>query len=153
MLTLLSQRDPRWAQKKLGASPLTIGRYGCTTTATCMGLSAFGIRMTPDQIAAKQDAYTQDGLIIWDKLGLPFRMRSRIRGRNDQAILASLKSPDEFVLLEVADGSHWVLATGKTLFETAGKDYRIADPWSGDRSTACGRYRNITGSAHFTRLK
>lgn len=150
MLTLLSQRDKRWSEKKLGPSPLTVGRYGCTTTAICMGLGAFGFKVTPDQIAKDTKAYTKDGLVIWQNLKLPggFRMRARLQGRNDAAILASLRSPDEFVVLQVGNGSHWVLATGKTLF---GNDYRIADPWSGDRSTACGRYKNVTGSAHFTR--
>jgi hypothetical protein len=115
-----------------------------------MGLSAFSIGITPDAIARVAANYTKDGLIIWEALNLPgkFRMRSRLRGRNDAAIKSSLDSPDEFVLLQVSNGAHWVLATGKTLF---GNDFKIADPWFGDRSTACGRYGNITGSAHFTR--
>ena len=146
MLTLLSQRDPRWAQNKLGASSLTVGRYGCTTTAICMGLSAFGISITPDVIASNGASYTADGLILWGKLKLPkFKFVKRGYGRDDAAIRASLAAPDEFVILEV-NHSHWVLATGKTLF---GNDYKIADPWFGDRSTAVGRYKAITGSAHF----
>lgn len=151
-ITILSQRDQRWAEKKLGPSQLTVGRYGCTTTSICMGLSAFGFSVTPDAIAKDRKAYTKDGLILWQNLKLPggFRMRARIQGRNDDAIKASLRDPDEFVILQVADGSHWVLATGKTLL---GNDYKVADPWSGDRATACGRYRNVTGSAHFTRKK
>lgn len=151
MLTIYSQRDPRWAQVKLGISNQTLGRSGCTTCSICTGLSAFGITFTPDLIASDKNAYTKDGLIIWDNLVLPknWHRRSRIQGRNDNAIIASLKSPDEFVILQVANGSHWVLATGKTLLKN---DYKIADSWYGDRATAIGRYKNITGSAHFSRV-
>lgn len=147
-MTYLSQRDPRWSDKKLGKSKLTIGRYGCTTTAICMGLSAFGITLTPDVIAADPKSYTSDGLILWQNLKLPqgWRLRARIQERNDNAIQASLKSSNEFVLLQVSDGAHWVLALNKTLLKN---DYNIADPWFGDKRTACGAYRNITGSAHF----
>lgn len=101
-------------------------------------------------IAADKKAYTKGGLILWQNLKLPgnFHMRARIQGRNDGAIRASLASPDEFVILQVSNGAHWVLATGRTLL---GQDYKIMDPWFGDRSVACGRYKNITGSSHFTR--
>jgi hypothetical protein len=113
-----------------------------------MGLSAFGVMIAPDEIASDINAYTQDGLILWQNLKLPgkWHLRARIQGRNDAAINASLKSPDEFVLLQVSDGSHWVLALSKTFF---GNDYNIADPWTGTKRTALGAYRNITGSAHF----
>lgn len=149
MITLLSQRDPRWAQKKLGNSPLTIGRYGCTTTAICMGLSAFGVAITPDVIASNSTSYTTDGLILWTNLSLPrFKFLKRVNVRDDAAIKASLAASDEFVILEV-NHSHWVLALGNTLF---GNDYKIADPWFGDKSTAVGRYKEITGSAHFKRI-
>lgn len=146
----MSQRDPRWANAKMGISNQVLGRVGCTTDAICMGLSAFGFTITPDVIAKQKKSYTKDGLILWGNLILPgnFKMRARIYGRNDAAILASLRSPDEFVILQVANGAHWVLATSPTIF---GKDFNIADPWHGDRAKACGRYKNITGSAHFTR--
>lgn len=113
-----------------------------------MGLSAFGFSVTPDALASNSASYTADGLILWTKLILPgFKFSKRINLRDDASIQASLAAPDEFVILEV-NHSHWILATGKTLF---GNDYKIADPWFGDRSTAVGRYKVITGSAHFKR--
>lgn len=112
-----------------------------------MGLSAFGVKMFPNEIARVLTHYTKDGLIIWQNLNLPrFKFQKRLYGRNDGAIQASLKAPDEFVILQVDNQQHWVLATGKTLW---GNDYRIADPWDAKRKTACGAYKNITGSAHF----
>lgn len=150
-ITPLSQRDSRWANIKMGPSNLTLGRFGCTTTSLCSGLSAFGFTLTPDVIAKQKKSYTKDGLILWQNLILPgkFRMRARIQGRNDEAIKASLRSPDEFVLLQVSNGAHWVLATSQTILE---RDFNVMDPWFGDRSTAVGRYKNISGSAHFTRI-
>lgn len=155
------QRDPRWAKNFLGNSNLTIGRYGCTTTSICNGLRYFGAIITPAQLAMNPSNYTREGypdgagLIIWDQLTIPggFHCIKRIGNRwapkrDDAAIQKSLKDPNEFVILQVDNGQHWVLALGKTLF---GNDYRIEDPWFGDKRTAIGTYRNITGSAHFRR--
>ena len=157
----LAQRDPRWAATLLGSSTLTVGRYGCTTTAMCNGLKYFGIYITPNDLARNVDNYTKPGnqqgpgLIDWGHLQLPggFYFVKRIGShaapvRDDAAINVSLKDPNQFVLLEVDYGQHWVLAVGHTLF---GNDYKVDDSWFGDRRTACGTYHNITGSAHFAR--
>ena len=157
----LCQQDARWASVLLGDSTLTVGRYGCTTTAICNGLRYFGIFITPDQFAHNADNYTRHdnpqggGLVDWPHFQLPggFTFVKRIGSRtapvrDDAAITASLKDPNQFVILEVANGSHWVLALRRTLF---GNDYRIEDSWHGDCANAVGRYRNITGSAHFAR--
>lgn len=135
---------------KLGTSPLTVGRYGCTTTALVMGLRSFGIDVLPPDIAKYPRFYTKGGLIIWNNLVLPegFHCEKRIYSRRDDEIVASLKDPNKFVILQVDNGQHWVLALSKTWF---GNDYSVADPWFGDKRTACGMYKNITGSAHFTR--
>ena len=157
----LAQRNPLWGTKKLGASDLSIGMDGCATCAICNGLYYFGFYLTPDVLAGDANNYTKPGyvdgagLIIWQNLRLPggFKFIKRIGShsqpkRDDAAIQASLKGPNTFVLLEVDNGQHWVLATGRTLF---GNDYKIYDSWFGDKRTACGTYKNITGSAHFGR--
>ena len=150
----LSQRDARWANIKLGKSNQTIGRSGCTTTSLTMGLNYFGFPIQPPYIA-NQDTYTIDGYILWSKLDLPgsFKLIKRIGStetpiRDDKAILESLRSTNGFVLLNVNHGTHWVLALSKVWFKN---DYYVADPWLGDRRTACGAYQNIVGSAHFAR--
>lgn len=148
-MVYLSQRDPRWVNVKLGRSSLTLGRWGCTTTSISMLTDYFGAFKTPLEIA-QSDVYTKDGLIIWKKLKFP-RMRfvGRFYGRNDAMIQDAMKDPKKAVILEVADNSHWVVGVKKTLLRD---DYVIIDPWDGKKTTACGRYRNVTGFAIFSSL-
>jgi len=149
-MILLSQRDPRWSQVKIGASNLTIGRYGCTTTCLSMLSDYFKCFVTPDAIANKKNNYTPDGLVIWKNLSFAhMEFESRQIGRVDKDIQAALKDPNRAVILLVDNGQHWVVALGKTL---TGNDYRVADPWFGDKRTACGTYKNITGAAYFKRV-
>lgn len=149
-MQILSQRDLRWAGKKLGRSEFTVGRFGCTTSAISMGHSFFFPKtfLTPAQIAI-QDIYTIKGLIIWDRIKLPgMRFSGRMYHRDDAAILAALKDPNRFVILQVNNGAHWVLACRPTIF---GKSYRVADPWDATYCDVIARYKNITGCAFFTR--
>ena len=145
----LSQRDQQWASQKLGSSNLTVGRFGCTTTCISMLSSYFNCFLSPGQIASRKEFYTKEGLIDWPKLSfsrMVFTERPRVR--DDLKIMESVRSPDKGVLLNVNDGAHWVLAIRKTLF---GNDYVVWDPWTGKKTTACGSYHNIVGSAHFKR--
>jgi hypothetical protein len=145
----LSQRNPLWASAKLGASSLTVGRYGCTTTCISMLTDAFGEIMWPDKIASRVDWYTKDGLILWNKLKLNISFIQRLRKRDDTAIIASLKNPKTAVMLEVDNGSHWIVAVRKLPFVN---DYMCVDPWTGKMCTSLGDYKNITGSAHFMKI-
>ncbi len=109
-----SQRDPRWANLKLGTSGLTIGRYGCTTTGIADLSTYFGDNLTPYQIA-NLIQYTAGGLILWDTchfqtFGFWFREQSRV----DRNIQNALADPKLAVLLNVAHGSHWVVADTMT---------------------------------------
>lgn len=149
-MQLLSQRDPKWSQNHLGASQLTVGRYGCTTTCLSMIADYFGTFMSPGQIANHKSWYTPEGLILWNKLAIPkMAFESREYVRNDVHIQEALKDPNRAVLLEVDNGQHWVVALRKTLL---GNDYVVADPWFGDKRTACGAYKNVTGAAFFKRV-
>ncbi len=149
MITL-SQRDPKWADKFLGSSKLTIGKFGCTTCCISMLSDFFGCYKDPVEIQ-KYQSYTNidhpqgAGLILWDTLHLgPMKFEKRLYSRNDAEIQKSLKDPKKAVILEV-DGKHWVVATGKVPLTNV---YTIRDPWFGDRSTTL-RYKKITGSAHY----
>ncbi len=150
MITLLCQRDPRWAQVNLGASTLTVGRYGCTTTSMSMLTSYFGTIIFPDAIAKIITNYTPDGLVLWQNLSFPqMKFEKRLTERNDVEILKSLQDPNRAVILNVSHGSHWIVAIRKTLF---GGDFVCADPWTGKKCNAVGSYQNIVGSAHFVRV-
>jgi hypothetical protein len=110
----------------------------------------FGDFNPPNVIAAHKDWYTPDGLVLWSHFQFQkFAFDRRYQGRNDDAIQACIKDPNRAVLLQVDNGQHWVVALSKTIF---GNDYVVADPWFGDKRTACGTYKNITGFATFKRL-
>lgn len=143
-MIVISQRDPQWAQIKLGNSPLTVGRFGCTTSCISMIADYFKCYKNPIEI---QDfiKYTPDGLVIWESFHLgQMKFEKRLRTRNDAEIQKSLNDPKKAVILEV-DNCHWVVALGKIPFTNI---YRIADPWTGTKRTTLA-YRNITGSSHF----
>lgn len=151
-MKLYSQRDSRWAELKLGESNLTMGRFGCTTTAISMLTTYFHPDRTPAEIIDKQNPYhiqyTKDGLIIWNTCRFEnFTFYLRTQGRNDTEIQRHLKDPNLAVILEVADHSHWVLPV--SYLPILG--YKAADPWVGDYCNVLKRYKNITGAAYFRR--
>lgn len=150
----LSQRDPRWAAKKLGASPLTIGQKGCTTTCVSMASDYFGHLMTPDQIAGHKDWYTKpghpqgSGLIIWGQLKMPgMKYLKSDYSRNDANIQAALADPNKIALLTVNHRAHWVLA----IKYLGGGKYLVADPWTGKDVEVISMYHQIDGAAYFGR--
>lgn len=148
-MQVLSQRDPRWANEKLGTSYVTVGRYGCTITCLSMLSDFFGRFKTPRYLA-KYLKYTKDGLIIWGSMPavLPFKLEKRLYRRDDAEIKKSLKDPKKAVILQV-DNYHWVVCLGTYRF--APWIYRCADPWTGKKQVLLrplGLYSKITGSAH-----
>jgi hypothetical protein len=147
MMLHLSQRDSRWSQVKLGASSLTVGRYGCTTTCISMLTSLFNCTVLPGEIAHNAANYTKDGLVIWQALSFKkVAFEKRLYGFQPNEIDESIKHPKKAVILQVNDGAHWVVAIRKAYF---GNDYIVLDPWTGKKVGARAAYKNITGSAHF----
>jgi hypothetical protein len=70
-MNILSQRDPRWANKPLGTNGLTIGDYGCLITCLAMLTNN-----TPDYV--NNHAVYKDGdLVVYDPtcraLGIEFK--------------------------------------------------------------------------------
>ena len=148
-MRLLSQRNPLWADKLLGASKLTIGRFGCTTTCISMLSEYFGKPVSPLQLASNANNYTIDGLIIWKNLHIPgMKFVERIYTRDDAKIREALKNPLKAVILEVNNKSHWVVGIKPALI---GASYIVADPWDATKCDVIKRYHNITGAAIFAR--
>lgn len=146
----LSQRDPAWAGHKLGASNLTLGRWGCTTTAISMLSDYFNCFRSPLEIASNANNYTKDGLIIWKNLNFDkMKFEWREYGRNDAKIKAALLNPNEAVILQVNDMAHWIVAYSSRWVKSG--DYVIIDPWTGRKCTLLKNYHNITGAAYFSR--
>lgn len=147
-MKILSQLDLRWCNKKLGASSSTIGRFGCTTTSLSMISDYFSCYIPPDEIASNVHNYIGD-LINWKALNFKnFKFEWRGYNRNDVKIKEALKDPNQAVLLNVNNGSHWVLALRPTL---VGNSFIVADPLGGQKVDVIKKYKTIDGAAYFLR--
>jgi hypothetical protein len=154
---ILSQRDPRWKDEKLGFDDrTTIGTDGCTLTCLTMLVNGYGFNETPDALNRKlldlgSGNGFMDGLIVWDGLTKAFPKIVYLNNsicRDKAAPLDSInKSLDsgQPLIVEVDRSpspgleSHWVV-----LIARQDDDYLILDPWpfptdSGPVSLA-GRY-------------
>lgn len=150
MLTSFNQRDARWANKVMKPSNLQLGRYGCTTTCIADLSTYFGDNLTPANVCDKIK-YTKDGLIIWQSVNFKtFGFWQRQVGRKDADIKHALQDKNMAVILQVANGSHWVVCTG---YDAVNNIFKIADPFFGDRSTMKRYNNNITGASYFVRNK
>jgi len=137
------QRDPKWANVKLGKTNRTIGQVGCTTCTLSDATSWFKIEKTPDVLARTLD-YTPDALIIWaslPKVGL--RLKQRFYGFRKDIITAGLNDHNTTVSLNVDGGAHWVFALKDLGF---GK-YLVHDPWHNRKSI----YGGVVGGAVITK--
>lgn len=119
------QRDPKWANIKLGTSNVTIGGYGCT-------ISVIGniVGATPDVVNQKLkgvDGFANQNLVIWGKISQAFPdfVVTRKFGYNNADVLSKVP----YVICEVSAAaigsprtSHWIQYLG------GGK---CADPWTG----------------------
>ena len=142
-MNLFGQRDPKWANVKLGKTNRTIGQVGCTTCTLSDASSYFGIERKPDYLAKTLD-YTPDALILWGslpKVGL--KLTQRFYGYRKDIIAAALKDPNTTVSLNVDGGAHWVFALKELGF---GK-YWVHDPWYNRKSI----YGGVIGGAIITR--
>lgn len=145
-MEFISQRDPRWSLVKLGASNLTMGGFGCTTSCIAM---AEGI--TPDLIAKNAANYTRDGLVLWTAISSRLKNIEfvwRQVSPSERQINEAFADKKMVVLLEVNDGAHWVLLQRKTLL---GNDYVAVDPWTGKECNVKKTYHNITKAVYFRR--
>lgn len=128
----LSQRDKRWASKKLGFSNLTIGSYGCTLVSLTMLLNYLGYIDTPDQVNQKLKSVKafSGALLLWTNVQKAYpKLKFIKRAYNYSNIeVASYvyvrKLP---VMVEVNASSigaprHWVLFKGGGVMN---------DPWTG----------------------
>ena len=156
---VLAQRDPRWANVKLGYSPtITIGQQGCLITSLTMVLNHYGYNETPSTVNAKlQDPkihgfvagqpnmYWKSPLAVWS-IDYPV-WREPWFGKTDLNEINTWLAKGAWALVHVdldietsAIEQHWVVLT-----ERVGDDYRTLDPWQGDEilfSTRFGKPEN-----------
>jgi hypothetical protein len=134
----LSQMDPRWKDKPLGASSMTIGKYGCLMTSMTMVANSLGFDLTPDTVNEKMKAVSgfQGALIIpalFPKAVPGMLYNSYIQCRDQPAPLAEIDASlaaGKPVIVEVNYApdaglqNHWIV-----LYEKRGSDYLIRDPY------------------------
>ena len=138
----LSQRDPAWANEKLGFdNAVTIGTDGCALTCLTMLVNGVGFNETPSSMNRKlKDMGSGIGflgsLIVWPGLtrAFPKIAFSRIIVCRDQPapvgeINSSLNSGQPLVIeLDRSPSAglqnHWVV-----LYARQGNDYLMLDPW------------------------
>lgn len=66
-----SQKDPRWAEHRLGNTTDTMGSDGCLVSATAMALGNLGLETDPGDLNKKLTAakgYTSNGWLIWSAI-------------------------------------------------------------------------------------
>ena len=159
VLTLYSQRDPRW-RNLVYAGGLTFGQAGCYTVSVTKILSLAGYTDDPPTVAAKlRDAGCFNGAL----LGRPDRIPDAyplmrydgpvdvsqdgpLRWHNGVADMERVKTELEkgpciievdFVPPTAKFNQHFVVAER---FTEDGKDLVIADPWDGTRTKMLERY-------------
>ncbi len=59
-----SQQDPRWADKTIGFSGLSVRQYGCAISSVAMVFKYYGISIDPGRLA-KNRIYDYRGCIYW----------------------------------------------------------------------------------------
>lgn len=144
----LSQRDIRWKDERLGASVLTVGKYGCTTTGISMLTDYFGCFVSPKDIARNRHNYTRSGLILWGDLDFKnMKFVWRDYKEDKTRIADACKQKNKAVLLTVDGDSHWVVAVRPI----EGGDYIIIDTWDGKKKNLKSAYKKVTGAAFFER--
>jgi hypothetical protein len=128
-----SQRDPRWANKKLGNSIYTIGTSGCVVTSLANLLSYFGYADTPDVVNDKLKRVNGfiGGLVVWSAVSKVYRKVKwiyRYYSYNNIKVAWYVYGKHIPVIVKVdqspAPGvqSHFVLYVG---------DRKLIDPWTG----------------------
>lgn len=138
----LSQRDPLWADVRLGeiGSPKTIGEWGCLLV--CLSMTAKAMGKSSDPLTLQERLLQNQGfldlyLTRWDALSQAFQdviYDGRLENSPDmlERINASLALgiPVPVHVDMTRDtpytefDQHWVLIVGRD-----GDDYRINDPW------------------------
>lgn len=114
-----SQRDKRWANKKLGASKLTVGGYGCAVLCTTYVIDRFlkdkkEKTLMPNEVIDKA-TFTPNGLLYWNIVG---------KITKNRLVQVYDKTKADYTLMMVWWGTmtHWVVLLNGDL---------CYDPWDG----------------------
>ncbi len=142
---ILTQRDTRWANIKIGNSNATIGQEGCLITDISMACLYFGSPMNPDEIASHVAWFDVNGSIYMDLFQNPnLKFLKETTVINILEIQGAIHNPKQVVFLQVSNPTtkqtHWLWAWKRKLFN----DWYCADPWTG-RVVAASDYLHSIG--------
>lgn len=148
-VTIYNQRDPRWANVRMGSSVGAIGAVGCLITSVASMLSDAGKILTPDMLntwLTQNGGFVSGNLFVYnsiDKLGA-VKFSTRIDCPLTAAPMAQLDAEingSNFVIVKVNNGLppdyHWVRYLGKG---------EMVDPWYGDVTTITPRYKGANAA-------
>jgi len=158
-----SQNDPRWAKDQMGTSGLQIGNtgsgsnfivgYGCAETCAAMVLKYWGVNVNPGTLNTwlnNNNGYSSGSAnIVWSK-PISFNPCNLScypisRGTDNWTLLDSYLTQGP-VIVEVDNGTHWVVVTQKI-----GSTHYINDPQPDLYSTISPKTLENTYK-HFTEM-
>lgn len=125
---MYSQLDKRWSRETLGNTIYTIGKYGCTITATCKMLyEMLGVNITPVD-AAKNFKFDHIGRLYWEsiemymkELGYKVKCTKRAEGKPSHNLRTEYATdPSKGMLIELYQPQyqwpyHWVWLKNNTV--------------------------------------
>lgn len=153
-LPLFSQRDSKWASKKLGTGTITIGTAGCLLTCLAMVAKYYGKDTDPDRMNQSLigvNGFAQQNLYIWGSINKVYGDISEPKRVPTPNPLTSAQFAEidaelaagrpviievDFVPSTASVDMHFVVLTGKD----SNGNYIVADPWYGDSGANLGRY-------------
>jgi hypothetical protein len=126
----------------LGNTKYTVSRWGCLSLVINMGYNfLFGKNVQPPEMV-KILTYSADGNLQWgslSKIGLKLVKRISQTLPPYDAIKSGYENPNQFVALELHNGSHFVWVIGRRIPLLG---YRILNPFGGKKEYC---KNNITG--------
>ena len=125
------QRDPRWADERIGGFGESMGRVGCTICSLAMALDYYGVKMPPKELnefLRANGGYNPRGWLRWNSVDKVSggKLTMDYMGRPNHPVIDRAVRNSQPVLAKVyinAVVPHWVLIVGKE-----GEDYLMRDP-------------------------
>lgn len=120
-----SQRDDRWANKKIGGTKYLMKDFGCAVTSVAMAYQFKGKNYTPQTILSSAD-FTNQALIYWPA--------GWVKRAFNSAIIDSQLKSGKAVIVHIKKGSsagHFVVIHHKPASFKSINDYVVHDPYFG----------------------
>ncbi len=138
-----NQRDARWGNDYVGASPYMVWEIGCLLSDVAMVYTHFGnASVTPATIALNPQNFTKDGLMYNSTLDVPGHPATINNSPSAAWIRGWLATGGPVIVgMYISGGTHFVTLTG--LRGTS--DYWMNDPWNPRSMQVPFSTSNVTG--------